>query len=133
MGTRLAKRALDPGIVSADPEPMIVFYVNVFGFERLEPLTIPSVGVIHKLAAGESVLRIMQPESDPRPGDAAQDWSARAGFRYLTIEVEDARAAAEAVKDNGGAVVLPPFELRPGRFVCQAHDPDGNMLEIGQG
>jgi predicted enzyme related to lactoylglutathione lyase len=133
MGTRLAKPALDPGIVTRDPEPLIAFYVNVFGLERLDPLTIPSVGTIHKLAGGESILRIMRPESEPQPGDGPGDWSARAGIRYLTIEVEDARAAAEAVRENGGAVVLEPFELRPGRFVCQAHDPDGNMIEIGQG
>jgi predicted enzyme related to lactoylglutathione lyase len=133
MGTRLAKPALDPGIVSRDPEPLIAFYVNVFGLERLDPLTIHSVGTIHKLAAGESILRIMQPESAPQPGDPAKDWAARAGLRYLTLEVVDAAAAAEAVRANGGAVVLEPFELRPGRIVCQAHDPDGNMLEIGQG
>ncbi len=133
MGTRLAKPALDPGIVSRDPEPLISFYVNVFGLERLDPLKIPSVGTIHKLAAGESILRIMQPESLPQPGDPAKDWAARAGLRYLTLEVVDAAAAAEAVRANGGAVVLEPFELRPGRIVCQAHDPDGNMLEIGQG
>ena len=133
MATRLAKPALDPGIVSADPEPLLAFYVECFGFERLDPLEIPSVGTIHKLAAGESVLRIMRPTNAPAPGDPAKDWSARAGIRYLTIEVEDAAAAAEAIRSNGGAIVLEPFELRPGRIVCQAHDPDGNMLEIGQG
>ena len=33
----------------------------------------------------------------------------------------------------GGAVTLAPFELRPGRRVAQVADPDGNMIELGQG
>lgn len=133
MGTRLAKPALDPGLVSADPEPLLAFYVNVFGFERLDPLTIPGVGTIHKLAAGESILRILHPATKPAALDRTEGWSARAGIRYLTIEVVDAQAAARAVRSNGGTIVLEPFELRPGRVVCQLLDPDGNLLEIGQG
>ena len=55
------------------------------------------------------------------------------GFRYLTLEVEDIGAAVEAARSHGGQVVIEPFELRPGRQVAQVTDPDGNMVEIGQG
>ena len=72
------------------------------------------------------------PRALPEPDDA-ESWSGRTGIRYLTLEVEDVAATALAVEAKGGKVVLPPFELRPGRFVSQAEDPDGNMLEIGQG
>ena len=131
MGTQLAKAAIDAGLVSANPEPLVRFYENVFGLERLDPLEIPGVGTIHKLAAGESLLRVMQPASVPeRDG---RPWSSVAGLRYLTFEVVDIEVAAEAVKAQGGEIALAPFELRPGRFVCQASDPEGNMLEIGQG
>ena len=129
MSTQLAKAALDPGIVSAKPEQLVAFYQNVFELTPLDPLEIPGVGTIHKLAAGESVLRIMRPTEMPASDERA--WSAVAGLRYLTLEVVDITAAA--VIENGGTIVLPPFELRPGRHVCQASDPDGNMLEIGQG
>ena len=72
----------------------------------------------------------MVPASQPAAPDG-EAFSARAGIRYLTIEVVDVHAAAEAVAEKGGSIALPPFELRPGRFVCQAADPDGNMIEIG--
>lgn len=132
MGTRLAKPALDAGLVTAEAEPLLAFYTAVFGLERLEPLVLPKIGTIHKLAAGESVLRVMVPEEAPEP-DGAKAWDARAGIRYLTFEVEDVNAAVEAVRANGGRVAIEPFELRPGRFVAQVHDPEGNMLEVGQG
>ena len=131
MSDVMAKPALDAGIVSANPEPLLRFYEAAFGLERLDPLVLPSIGTIHKLAVGESVLRIMEPEEKPSANDAA--WSAREGVRYLTFEVVDAAAVAERAREYGGEVVLEPFELRPGRIVCQINDPDGNMLEIGQG
>ena len=132
MGTRMAKPALDAGIVAADARPLLDFYAGVFGLEKLEPLAIPGVGTIHKLAVGESVLRVMVPESPPE-ADGARSWSARAGIRYLTFEVEDVGEAVAAVREHGGEVAIEPFELRPGRFVSQVSDPDGNMIEIGQG
>ena len=132
MGIGLSKPALDAGLVTREAEPLLAFYVEVFGLERLDPLVLPNIGTIHKLAAGESILRVMVPETLPEPDDA-ESWSGRTGIRYLTLEVDDVAATALAVEAKGGKVVLPPFELRPGRFVSQATDPDGNMLEIGQG
>lgn len=131
MASALAKPALDAGLVSANPEVLVDFYVSVFGLERLDPLVLPSIGTIHKLAAGESVLRVMQPENAPAPEDL--DWSARAGVRYLTFEVVDVAGVAERVQANGGRVAVGPVEVRPGRTVYQVHDPDGNMIEIGEG
>ena len=131
MGIAMAKPALDAGLVSANPEVLLDFYEAVFDVQRLEPLVLPSIGTIHKLAVGESVLRIMQPESAPASEDL--EWSARTGIRYLTFEVVDAKAAAELAKAHGGTIAVEPFELRPGRIVCQLADPDGNMLEVGQG
>ena len=132
MGTRMAKPALDAGIVTADAAPLLAFYRGVFGLAPLEPLRVPGTGVIHKLACGQSVLRVMVPEAPPE-ADGAKSWSARAGIRYLTFEVEDVAAAVAAVREHGGRVALEPIELRPGRFVAMACDPEGNTLEIGQG
>jgi predicted enzyme related to lactoylglutathione lyase len=132
MPTKMAKPALDPGIVTADAAPLLAFYRETFGLEPMDGLQIPGVGTIHKLACGHSVLRVMVPETPPEP-DAAKTWSGRAGFRYLTFEVTDIQAAVAAARTHGGQIALEPFELRPGRFVCQITDPDGNMLEVGQG
>lgn len=131
-GARLSKPALDVGLVTANAEPLLDFYVGVAGFERLEPLVLPNIGTIHKLAAGQSILRVMVPVDAPAV-DPSPSFSATAGIRYLTIEVDDIDAAAAAVERLGGQVTLPPFELRPGRRVSQVADPDGNMIELGQG
>jgi len=131
----MAKPALDVGLVTRDAasaERLIAFYVAVAGLERQAPIALPEVGTIHRLACGRSLLRILAPVRPPEP-DGAATFSARAGIRYLTLEVEDVDAAADAVRSNGGRVALAPFELRPGRRVAQVADPDGNMIELGQG
>lgn len=132
MGARMAKPALDVGLVTAEASPLLDFYVGVAGFERQDPLELPNIGTIHKLACGESILRIMVPV-DPPAKDPSASFSATAGIRYLTLEVDDIDAAAAAVERFGGSITLAPFELRPGRRVAQVADPDGNMIELGQG
>jgi catechol 2,3-dioxygenase-like lactoylglutathione lyase family enzyme len=128
----MAKPALDVGLVTAKAEPLLEFYQAVAGFDRLEPLDLPNIGKIHKLACGESILRVMVPVSPPEPDDS-ESFSSRGGIRYLTLEVEDIEASVAAVRAHGGSVTLEPFELRPGRKVSQVADPDGNMIELGQG
>jgi len=130
-GARMAKPALDVGLVTANAEPLIAFYAGVAGFDVLEPLELPNIGTIHKLGCGESILRIMVPVDAPAE-DASTSFSATAGIRYLTLEVDDIEGAAAAVEKLGGTITLPPFELRPGRRVAQVADPEGNMIELGQ-
>ena len=130
-GARMAKPALDVGLVTTDAQPLIDFYAGVAGFDVLDPLELPNIGTIHKLGCGESILRIMVPV-DPPARDPSASFSATAGIRYLTLEVDDIEAAAAAVERLGGSVALPPFELRPGRRVAQVADPEGNMIELGQ-
>ncbi len=132
MGAKMAKPALDVGLVTADAQPLLDFYSGVAGLEILEPLELPNIGTIHKLACGESILRVMVPVEAPRPDESAS-FSSIGGIRYLTLEVDDIEAAAAAVEALGGSITLPPFELRPGRRVAQVADPDGNMIELGQG
>ena len=131
-GARMAKPALDVGLVTADAEPLLAFYAGVVGFDRLEPIELPGIGTIHKLACGESVLRVMVP-IEPPASDPSTSFSATAGIRYLTLEVDDLDAAAAAVEALGGSITLAPFELRPGRRVSQVADPDGNMIELSEG
>lgn len=132
MGAKMAKPALDVGLVTADAQPLLDFYSGVVGLQILDPLELPNIGTIHKLACGESILRIMVPVEAPQSDESAS-FSSTAGIRYLTLEVDDLDAAAAAVEELGGSITLPPFELRPGRRVAQVADPDGNMIELGQG
>ena len=129
--TAMSKPALDVGLVTANADPLLAFYEAVAGMQRLDPLVLPNIGTIHKLACGESILRVMVPEKPPA-ADPTESFSAQAGIRYLTLEVTDIQAAVEAVRAHGGSVALEPFELRPGRRVAQVADPDGNMIELGE-
>ena len=131
MPNAMAKPALDVGLVSAKAEPLLAFYEAVAGMQRLPALTLPGIGTIHKLACGESILRVMVPEKPPAR-DPSASFSDQTGIRYLTLEVTDIDAAVAAVRARGGSVTLEPFELRPGRRVAQVADPDGNMVELGQ-
>ena len=130
-GARMAKAALDVGLVTTDAAPLIDFYTGVAGFEIQPALELPNIGTIHKLGCGASILRIMVPVEPPAK-DSSASFSATAGIRYLTLEVDDIEGATAAVERLGGSVALPPFELRPGRRVAQVADPDGNMIELGQ-
>jgi catechol 2,3-dioxygenase-like lactoylglutathione lyase family enzyme len=132
MASKLSKPAIDVGIVTTSAEPLLDFYEQVAGMQRLEALELPGIGTIHKLACGESILRIMVPVEPPERDDSTS-FSSRTGLRYLTFEIEDIDAAVEAVRACGGSVALEPFELRPGRRIAQVADPDGNMIELGQG
>ena len=135
MGTRMAKPALDVGLVTASASRLLDFYCEVAGFERLDPIEIPNIGTIHRLACGESILRVMVPTAPPEPplgGDNAESFSARVGIRYLTLEVLDIAAAVEAARACSGRIDLEPFELRPGRRIAQISDPDGNRIELVQ-
>jgi predicted enzyme related to lactoylglutathione lyase len=128
----MAKPALDVGLITANAQPLLDFYAGVAGLEILDPLELPGIGTIHKLACGESILRVMVPSEAPTP-DTSATFSSMSGIRYLTLEVDDIEAAASAVLRLGGSITMAPFELRPGRRVAQVADPDGNMIELGQG
>ena len=129
----MAKAALDVGNVSGNAEAVLAFYREVLGFDTQPHVEIPGVGIIHKLGCGESVLRVFTPEKEPVPDTVPGDFASRAGFRYLSLEVRDVRAVVEAARAAGAQVLIEPFELRPGRTVSQVCDPDGNVVELGEG
>jgi len=129
----LAKRSLDVGIVTRDGPRLQQFYRDVFGMEPFEDLPMPGIGTVLRLRSGDSVLRIFVPENPPE-GDAGEGGLAgRAGYRYMTFEVEDLDAAIAAIEAGGGRAVFGPVEPRPGRRVAQVVDPDGNLSELGEG
>jgi len=132
MAARPAKPALDVGIVTADGERALAFYRDALGFEPAGELRLPGVGLIRRLRWGESLLRILVPESPPH-GEAGEGGLAgRPGYRYLTLEVENLADAVAACEKAGARVAIAPFALRPGRRVAQIADPDGNLIELGE-
>jgi catechol 2,3-dioxygenase-like lactoylglutathione lyase family enzyme len=128
---KLAKAALDAGIVTRDFERMMAFYRDGLGFPAEEPAVFPGIGRIHRLAVGGSVLRLLEPEVvPPAPGGSNEAVHSASGIRYLTLVVEDLDEVLDVCRRFGATVVRAPKEVRPGVVVSTIRDPDGNWVEI---
>jgi predicted enzyme related to lactoylglutathione lyase len=121
----------DVGIVSADPA-LVDFYATVFELTPMPTLDFPQA-TIYRLQCGSSVLKVMVPPEVPAPAPASERFSDTAGIRYVTLSVTDADAVLARGLTHGGAVVIEPFELRPGVRVAMLTDPEGNTVELLEG
>jgi catechol 2,3-dioxygenase-like lactoylglutathione lyase family enzyme len=134
MGVELSKPALDVGIVAANFEQMMIFYRDVLGFVAEEPRVFPELGTIHRLAVGESILRLFNPEKAPPAANGSNDsiYSCT-GIRYITLVMNNLREVVDACRDFGVNVPRPVSEIRPGVFATTIQDPDGNWIELQSG
>jgi predicted enzyme related to lactoylglutathione lyase len=131
MGIQLTKPAVDVGIVTTDFGRMMAFYRDVLGFPAEEPVVFPGIGTIHRLLVGESILRLLDPETAPPKSATANDSVyAATGFRYMTIVVKNLDDVLDACRNFGIDIPGPPKEIRPGVFVRTIQDPDGNWIEL---
>lgn len=119
--------AVDIGIVSRH-ESLVDFYVAALPAVRLEPRVLP-MGTVHRLEVGPVTLKIMVPTEVPASPEPTGAFWERAGFRYMTLWVDDLDELARRWEEHGGTVTLPPLELRPGVRTSLLTDPDGNTVE----
>ena len=84
MGVELTKDAIDLGIVVADEEAMLAFYRDTLGLEYLNRQTVGPGGYMHRLACGESVIKLVVPPEAP-PAETPRGARAQTGIRYFTI------------------------------------------------
>ena len=127
MGTRMAKAALDVGLVSAEPDRLIAFYAGMAGFEVLEPLEIPNVGRIHKLACGESILRVLDPVTGrPVTGAYVAGWIKRGPTGFIGTNKSCAMQTVAALAEDFNAGLLDDPVHRPSalRRLVRARQPD---------
>ena len=63
MGVKVAKDAIDLGIVTTNGEAMLAFYRDVLGFEHEGDLAMEHVGikVMHRLWFGNSLIKLVVP------------------------------------------------------------------------
>lgn len=133
MTAELARPVLNVGIVTTNPSSLAAFYTGLFGFEPLGEVAFPGSGTVHRLAAGDSILRLMEPEATPPHDGASGDFLSATGYRYMTLAVTDVDAVCAEAPDHGGVVALGPIEIRPGVKIAQLRDPDGNWMEVLEG
>jgi len=130
MTAKLAKPALDLGAVTADVARALAFYTGPLGFEKLEEIPFPGVGVLHRLKVGESFFKLLAPDAPPAARAPGGGITGGIGFRYVTFQVSNLDETVEACRAAGATVRVAPRPLRPGVRVAMVDDPDGNVVEL---
>lgn len=135
---RIAKPAIDVGVVVADVERQKRFYGDILGLSYAGAMPVPG-GELHVYCCGQSYIKLYDMESKPdtRPGP----FPSSAGFAYITLTVPDARATFREAVERGATVVAEPgtFDGQVtlagpiGRMQARwalLSDGDGNMIEL---
>jgi glyoxylase I family protein len=132
MPVAIAKGAIDLGIICKDVEAMLAFYRETLGLPLQGTIPMPRGGVMHRLQVGDSIVKIIDLESQP-PAEAVPGgiWAAT-GYRYFTITVSDLEEAVDACTRAGHKLPIAPMEVRPGVTIAIVEDPDGNWVELLQ-
>ena len=129
METALEHRAFDVGFVTRDAEPMQRFYQDVLGLQHVATIPLGPDTLI-KLAYGRSSLKLYVPATPPTPSADPEQWASRAGIRYVTVPVDDARATLERCRKAGAPIYSEIVELPADRRAAIVGDPDGNAIEL---
>jgi catechol 2,3-dioxygenase-like lactoylglutathione lyase family enzyme len=130
MGVHLTRQAIDLAIVTTNGPAMLAFYVDVVGLKYLRELVIPNgVGVMHQMACGDSIIKLIVVDDTPVPTPRGGVRGA-AGYRYWTLSVSNLTTLLEACAARGHKIVTAEREVRPGVRIGMVEDPDGNWLEF---
>jgi glyoxylase I family protein len=134
MAVKVAKDAIDLGIVTTHGEAMLAFYRDVLGFEHEGDIAMEHVGikVMHRLWFGKSLIKLVVPVKDPGVPAAPGGIQGGTGYRYWTMTIHNLDEVLSAVQAAGRKIVRPRTEVRPGVAIGMVEDPDGNWVEFIQ-
>ena len=130
MPVQLNKSAIDLGIITTNPEPMVTFYRDVLGFRFEATLDMPTGTKMHRLWCGDTLVKILNHPKDPPATAAPGGIGGATGYRYFTITVTNLEEITAACAEAGSKVTVPVSEIRPGVRISIAEDPDGNWVEF---
>ncbi len=128
-GRRYCTRVLETGIVTADPDRLIDFYVDGFGFGVTSTDDFPQ-GTVHRLRRGEARVKVFQPADGARSVARPDPWHAIAGFGYAALHVDDIDTVFGSASTAGAEILVEPVTHRPGARYALVADPDGNVWEL---
>lgn len=112
-----------------DLERSLGFYTEVLGMQLLRR---------HDYPEGRFTLAFVGygPESEGAVIELTHNWDTAAyelgaGYGHIALEVEDAKAACEAIRARGGRVVREAGPMKHGTTVIAfVEDPDGYRIEL---
>lgn len=119
------------GIVTDDPDALLAFYADAFGFTVESSSEFPQ-GVVHRLRAGDAHLKLYAPAEGAATPERPEPWFRDRGMAYAALHLTDASTAAHAAREAGGTVVTEPVSHRPGAVYALVRDPEGNVWELLQ-
>lgn len=127
MGMHPAKNGLDIGLLVGDIEASLAFYQGLLGLEKIGEMPVP-FGHMHRLAFGDSVVKLVAPKKIPPPG--VSGLTKALGLRYLTFPISNLDAVCAACATAGVTFDIQPQTLMPGLRIAMVRDPDGNVVEF---
>jgi len=128
---KLASAGVDLGIVVKDVERMLHFYRDLLGL-HYEGSNAVGEGIMHRLWAAESMIKIVAPEPRPTTPAAPGGLQGGLGLRYFTFSIEGIDELVASLLAAGVTVVRPVTEWAPGVKIAVVEDPEGNYVEFLQ-
>lgn len=132
MSANISKQGIDLGIVTSKPAEALKFYRDTVGLPYMEELAMPGGMTMHRLKAGDSVIKIVSMAKAPAAVAPPGGIQGATGYRYWTITVTNLNELAKRCADAGYKVPISPREIRPGVAIAMVEDPDGNWVEFLQ-
>ncbi len=132
MSVTLTRNSIDLGIITRNAGPMLAFYRDLLGLQHEGTIPMPSGGDMHRLKAGDSVIKIVElahpPGADAVPGGIP----GATGYRYWTLTVSNLQEVLDTCIAAAVKLVVPAKVVRPGVTIAIVEDPDGNWVEFLQ-
>lgn len=130
MTISITRPALDVGLATNNEKEMLAFYCDFLGLSVTEKLTFPNVGVLHKIAVGNSIIKLLIRDKQLTETPNNIHYSDSIGIRWFCLEVDDLAGLVQRSKDAGYNVPMDLVELRPGVKAAMIEDPDKNTIEF---
>jgi catechol 2,3-dioxygenase-like lactoylglutathione lyase family enzyme len=131
MGIKLAKQAIDLGVVVRDKDAALKFYRDTLGLKPVGEAAGSQPGiVVVRLACGDSQIKLWTGAKPSATAPAGGPTASSTGNRYWTIHITNLDEMVAASKAGGYKVAWEPREVRPGVRVAMIEDPDGNWVEL---
>ncbi len=111
------------------------FYAKHFGFTRSGAFDIGGGNLIIFIKSGDVYLELFPGAADREGAAPDKDGAASVGMRHLAFQVDNVDAKLAEMGDDAKITAGPmDFDVFiPGWRAVWISDPDGNIVEIGQG